>query len=98
MTLEEAITGIDEIRKYFAKRNLFIEPTTTLQCCDMAIEALEKQIPVKPLRRSTTFNRSIKKLYCPVCKKYVGYENYRTRSVSKESGDYCDCGQKISWR
>ena len=64
---------------------------------NIAIEALKKQIPVKPLRRRTTFDRSINKLYCPVCKKYLGYENYRTRSVSNQSGDYCDCGQKISW-
>lgn len=65
---------------------------------EMAFNALEKQIPVKPLRRKATFDRSIKKLYCPVCKKYLGYENYRTRSVSNQSGDYCDCGQKILWR
>lgn len=68
-----------------------------IDACDMAIKALEKQIPVKPLRRKATFDRSINKLYCPVCKKYLGHENYRTRSVSNQSGDYCDCGQKNSW-
>ena len=74
-----------------------VDKETVQKAYDMAIEALEKQIPVNPLRRKATFDRSIKKLYCPVCKKFLGYENYRTRSVSKQCGDYCDCGQKISW-
>ena len=55
---------------------------------DMAIEALEKQIPKKILRGTITRDTAC---YCSVCKSYVCFED-----VYKD--DYCPkCGQRIDW-
>lgn len=53
-----------------------------------AIEALEKQIPKKPIYHDTTYIRSLNDYLCPSCKRYV------------ERGHRChynDCGQAIDW-
>lgn len=52
----------------------------------MAIEALKKQIPKKPVIYSDT-NRAD----CPIC-------NNTVRGIDKPFGDYCSrCGQKLDW-
>lgn len=49
---------------------------------DLAIEALEKQIPKKPV-----------KYECPVCKDSVGYKFGESYMMP-----YCEnCGQKLDW-
>ena len=63
MTNQEAIMGIKEIRRFFAEINpelVFstLAFSTTIKCCDMAIKALEKQIPKK---------FKMKDDYTPVC-------------------------------
>jgi RNA polymerase-binding transcription factor DksA len=50
---------------------------------DMAIVALEKQIPLKPTHEATKLD----KYTCPSCK-----------NVHEEKYPYCDfCGQRIDW-
>ena len=62
---------------------------------NMAIKALEKQIPKKPL------NIEDKYWGCPCCNGMlmVRWITYPINPVPLESGrDYCeDCGQKIDW-
>lgn len=54
--------------------------------CDMAIQALEKQIPKKPIAYKGT-NRAD----CPICNKTV-------RGIDKPYGNYYSgCGQKLDW-
>lgn len=53
---------------------------------DMAIKALEKQIPKIPMAYKVT-NRAD----CPICGKTV-------RGIDKPFGNYCNgCGQKLDW-
>ena len=55
---------------------------------DTAIEALEKQIPKKPISLGEDIDRDVGQ--CPNCKEIIDtYEDYK----------YCsDCGQAIDWR
>ena len=54
---------------------------------DTAIEALEKQIPKKPISLGEDIDRDVGQ--CPNCKEIIDtYEDYK----------YCsDCGQAIDW-
>ena len=61
----------------------------TSEVREIAIQALEKQIPKKPLfgtvRNDTTY-------HCGSCKKFIGF--YDTRIY-----EYChNCGQKLDWQ
>lgn len=97
MTNQEAIMGIKEIRRFFAEINpelVFstLVSSTTIKCCDMAIEALEKQIP-KKIRvyhdESDTEEMFEDMCACPVC----------DRDLHGGGDKYCPrCGQKILWR
>ena len=51
---------------------------------DVAIKALEKQIPKKYMRKNGNYN-------CPIC-------DYPVMSVCARKKKYCDnCGQAIDW-
>ncbi|BBF41986.1 hypothetical protein lbkm_0666 [Lachnospiraceae bacterium KM106-2] len=50
-------------------------------------EALEKQLPKKPLRKPNE-NHDYEILTCPVCGSYIS-------GIS--TGNYCRCGQKLDW-
>ena len=63
--------------------------TENAKALDVAIKALEKQIPKKPLfgtvHNDTTY-------HCSNCKKFIGF--YDTRIY-----EYChNCGQKLDWQ
>ena len=74
MTIEEAIKDIKEN----------IQPSTGGKSMDMAIEALEKQIP----KKTTDYIGFHKGNYCPCCGK----------KLDEWIDDYCNrCGQKIDW-
>ena len=65
---------------------------------DMAIKALEKQIPKKPIRKEMPYSEETgfnEEWYCPVCGAYVGYF---TEGMSEpEQMEYCnECGQHIA--
>ena len=72
------------------------------RCCieyfETAIEALEKQLPKKPICVPKRYTEELgfnDEFLCPVCKSYVGYF---TEGMSEpEQMEYCnDCGQHIA--
>ena len=55
-----------------------------VEALNIAIKALEKQIPKKYMRKNGNYN-------CPIC-------NYPVMSVCARKKKYCDnCGQAIDW-
>ncbi len=79
MTESEAIKNLELCKS----SRLFIPKNDVL---DMAIKALEKQIPKKPV---------LDKLYfCPTCKS----EMYGEPDYAQLHFNYCtECGQKLDW-
>ena len=59
----------------------------TAEAQKMAIEALEKQIPVKPIEQIRLLGLD-KVGKCPSCKRYIDNSRYWL---------YCECGQKLEW-
>ena len=84
MTPEEAIK-ILEIAKAEVEWNYPLDYAVAIAT---AIEALEKQIPKKPISLGEDIDRDVGQ--CPNCKEIIDtYEDYK----------YCsDCGQAIDWR
>ena len=84
MTPEEAIT----ILKIAKTEVEWDYPLDYAIAIDTAIEALEKQIPKKPISLGEDIDRDVGQ--CPNCKEIIDtYEDYK----------YCsDCGQAIDWR
>ena len=57
---------------------------------DMAIEALEKQVPEKPEKEGHNY------VMCPVCGGFLGYE-VDCKDEAYQS-PYCEgCGQALNW-
>lgn len=95
MTNEEAIKILKEDRESYQD---FINQGYAGDCTpdgqltlalDMAVEALEKQIPRKPVEQGDgiTYN-------CPACGRYVGYFD----AMAWETPKYCgECGQALDW-
>lgn len=85
MTKESAIEWI----RYFPKWNSddkWLRENEMQELSDMAISALEKQIPQKPVMFKDT-NRAD----CPACGATV-------RGIKEPFGDWCSkCGQKLDW-
>ena len=89
MTYEEAI-------EYITERYLTMSMCLTLDECrkhnkaiSMAIEALEKQIPKKPLHMHKNY-------YCPICKEdgWMLWDD----AIPNDMDEYCGkCGQAIDW-
>lgn len=89
MTIEEAIVHAKEQTEIFSG--------THGKFLDMAIEALEKQIPKKPYIQQIEVDYYEHDCYeCPNCDSFLGYV-----SECKEEhyqNNYCpECGQKIDW-
>lgn len=61
---------------------------------DMAMDALEKQIPKKPYIQQDDRNNDC--MECPSCDSFIGYE-YDCRDGHYQI-NYCNyCGQKLDW-
>lgn len=81
MTREEEMQGLKNL---FSEYELDLPNTNSLEILQMAIEALEKQIPKKPIYRHGNYD-------CPVCGKPA-------IAVSARKKEYCDfCGQALDW-
>lgn len=79
MTASEAITFMKLFREEWDKNS----KTRNAKALDIAIQALEKQIPKKPKKNT---NSNI--YFCPVCE----------RKVAHNHALYCSgCGQKLDW-
>ena len=86
MTLtEEAILHY----KYGINYDIFAEPVTSY--AKLAVAALKKQIPMKPVYDST-----YRENYCPACNTpFTFYGAYRTFHIRPA---FCgSCGQELDW-
>lgn len=79
MTKEEAIKWQEAFKRTYGNF-----PPEATEACNMAIEALEKQIPKKPYNDNE--NGVYKKEYCSTCH----------RSLFPNDS-HCKCGQAIDW-
>lgn len=88
MTPQEAITMLKRIAFTVKNEPEEIEAAKCITALKLAIEALEKQIPKKPISLGEDIDRDVGQ--CPNCKEIIDtYEDYK----------YCsDCGQAIDWR
>lgn len=92
MTYEEAINEI----KYLIGDGVVLEhivvdlPQESIEALKVAIEAIEKQIPKKPIKNDLSYSGYC----CPTCKSNV----YQLRSHNIYKTPYCIfCGQAIDW-
>lgn len=96
MKPSEAIANIEYARKWLGSESDFLD-----EALDMAISALEKQIPKKPkhVDKNASFDGNWKKV-CPAC----GRTLIERITTSEESypkiynhTPHCICGQAIDW-
>ena len=83
MTPKEAIKQLNSVAIYHFDK-------CTANAIDMAIEALEKQIPKKPLHMHKNY-------YCPICKEdgWMLWDD----AIPNDMDNYCGiCGQAIDWK
>lgn len=91
---EKKVREAIEVIKGYRRLDEYMNNTERLPYCDMAIEALEKQLPKKvDFEEDVAENMCVE---CPSCGSFLGYqvdcldENYQF--------DYCEhCGQRIDW-
>lgn len=93
MTIQEAIKKLWLLRNkyecltYKEAEKISITNAEFVDAIQVAIEALEKQTPKKPIGDGIY-------RYCPVCSRDVGYIDALAEAKLK----YCnDCGQAIDW-
>ena len=82
MTYEEAIKLLNSVAIYYGSK-------CTRTAVDLAILALEKQIPKKPLHMHKNY-------YCPICKEdgWMLWDD----AIPNDMDKYCGkCGQAIDW-
>ena len=98
MTPEEAIKTITQMLNEFCNEDSYAPECK--DAVDMAIDALRKQIPEKPMKSIDSYNENLYKLNCPTCGKYIAYGNSRVGTLNKftMAPDMCGfCGQRIDW-
>ena len=73
--------------------DLTMGKTPAREAVDMAISALEKQIPLKPEQSKIPRYGMGYEYYdwcCPTCGRFLAFE-------SSKGDHHCTCGQKIDW-
>ena len=84
MTEREAIKELHKIRPRGG-----IIPQKRAEALDVAVQALEKQIPKKPIKSENQVVRYVNTYYCPICELGITGTN-----IAK----WCyHCGQKLDW-
>lgn len=106
MTNQEAIEKFEKIKR----GNIFLihqriegkEVFDDYSLCDMAISALAKQIPKKPIEKQDKYYENLWHLYCPSCENWIGIWNNRVEHVdmhNTSNSHICPyCGQAIDLR
>lgn len=85
--IEKAIKGMENIKDYWSYR------VDEVNAATLALEALNKQIPVKLDTGEYDEEGEFQYLLCPICKREVGYFEDECKEVMFI---YCpDCGQKL---
>ena len=85
MTYEEAIKHFKSLQKRYTKEH----NGRMCEKVNLALEALEKQIPKKPLHMHKNY-------YCPICKEdgWMLWDD----AIPNDMDKYCGkCGQAIEW-
>ena len=77
MTTQEAI----ETLKLMQGQIEWDYPMEYAAAVDMAVDALEKQIPKKPIIKIDNYNDNLNYLYCPTCGILVGRGNKRLNTI-----------------
>lgn len=90
---EDKVRKAIEVIKGYRRLDELMHNMDRLQYCDIAIEALEKQLVLKPLREDTKECRDYK---CPSCRRTL-LSIYLDREAFGERKETCDCGQKLDW-
>ena len=66
----------------------------------IAVDAMKRQIPKKPMKSIDVYNENLYKLNCPTCGKYIAYGNSRVGTLNKwtMAPDRCGyCGQAVDF-
>lgn len=87
MTYEEAIKNINALNAVCGQKYLY--DAEFENALALAIDALEKQIPKKPLHMHKNY-------YCPICKEdgWMLWDD----AIPNDMDKYCGkCGQAIDW-
>lgn len=92
MNAQEALARIKEHRDIHFHNELNAIYIT--EALDMAIEALEKQIPEKPLDICTPV---VTWGICPFCRGELNKIGKQTNRVFKTNAYCMDCGQALDW-
>ena len=94
MTIEETVKELDGLAMYVEHAFTEEHKHKSFEALQMAIEALEKQIPKEPKCYEDKF------IHCPSCGIGFGYkwECYPTKVNDYSHIQYCyGCGQMIDW-
>lgn len=78
----------------------YFDEKLTAKECGIVIEALEKQVPKKPVKIICLHNKNLYNLFCPRCDHYLGRLDDRVGYADKANteGEICGfCGQNIDW-
>ena len=91
MKESEAIEWIKKLRdSEEIRESCYVE--NFIKACDMAIQALEKQIPKRPWAILETYENDIADVECPICR---GKTDYDIDVIKK--GHCWMCGQLLDW-
>ena len=86
MTYEEAIKHFKSLQKRYTKEH----NGRMCEKVNLALEALEKQVPKKPLHMHKNY-------YCPICKE-AGWMLWDD-AIPNDMDKYCGkCGQALDWK
>lgn len=97
---ELEITISDSDRIECAIRHIQTAVDVDPWAAEIAVEAMEKQIPKKAMESIDAYNKNLYKLYCPTCGALVANGNSRVGFMNKVSKGYdrcAACGQAIDW-
>ena len=64
------------------------------QALELGVNALEKQIPKKPIIKQSKYCNAY---HCPVCNGYIRSTNTRIEVILEENIFCGVCGQKLNW-
>lgn len=86
---EKKVKEAIEVIKGYRRLDEYMNNTERLPYCDMAIEALEKQLQKKVVDKSLVKDDGIAVGYvgkCPCCNEII-----------EDTTNVCDCGQRLGW-
>ena len=96
MTAQEAIQFLKET----IAGCTFTKDKQLKEVCEVSIEALEKQIPQKPIIKTHKYIGSdddfVDEYFCPVCKTLIINKDTNGFYAGRKQ-KHCDCGQALDW-